>query len=536
MTAAAHAQPTASGFLVQIRPAQEVTASETSSASRQRSTLSAASRLQLDQAAGIPAADGGGRAVIALPQPLSGDALRQAQAELGQDPRIQHIEPDVRIPLAATPNDPLWSRQWEMAAPMSQLPAAIDALAAWDIAPTSNVVVAILDSGVLPDHPDLRGALLPGYDFVSLDPTFGAVYANDGDGRDSDPSDPGDWVLASESSITGGAFEGCPVGNSTWHGTAIAGQIGAVRGDGYGVAGLLGPTPRILPVRVSGRCGGLLSDVLDGMRWAAGLRVQGVPDNPYPARVINLSMGGDVACTPIVQNVIREVTNAGALVVVAAGNQEGTGGVQPQRPADCQGVVAVGAVQRSGLKTGYSRLGQAVTLAAPGGEVNDGLFLIGNSGQTTPQLNGYVYAAGTSFAAPLVSGTAALMLAAAPQLTPTQLASMLQSSSRTHIAGTSSCSATSNFRSCFCTTATCGAGLLDAGQAVKAAHDTTLVAPPSGGTDSGGSGGGGGGSLALGMALALAALLALRGLLRRATPAGPRGSQRDGHGLPGAGR
>ena len=150
MTAAAHAQPTAGGFLVQIRPAQEVTASETSSASRQRSTLSAASRLQLDQAAGIPAADGGGRAVIALPRPLSGDALRQAQAELGQDPRIQHIEPDVRIPLAATPNDPLWSRQWEMAAPMSQLPAAIDALAAWDIAPTSNVVVAILDSGVLP--------------------------------------------------------------------------------------------------------------------------------------------------------------------------------------------------------------------------------------------------------------------------------------------------------------------------------------------------------------------------------------------------
>src|SRR5690606_6718173 len=152
---------------------------------------------------------------------------------------------------------------------------------------------------------------------------------------------------------------------STWHGTAVAGLIAARAGNGYGIAGVA-PAARILPVRSIGRCGGYMSDVIDGMRWAAGLAVPGVPANPYPARILNLSLGSTpgVPCSPLQQRAVDEVVAAGALVVAAAGN-EGTGSVGV--PANCGGVLAVAAHTRYGDLASYSNVGPEVALTAPGG-------------------------------------------------------------------------------------------------------------------------------------------------------------------------
>src|SRR5262249_17403858 len=161
--------------------------------------------------------------------------------------------------------------------------SAVNAIGAWDRETGSTgVVVAVLDTGILYDHPDLGrsdhgGRLLPGYDFVS-----GVAQANDGDGRDADPSDPGDWVSASAKSNA--AFPGCATSTSSWHGTRVAGMIGALPNNGVGVAGLTWNT-WVQPVRVLGKCGGIDSDILAGMRWAGGLHVDGITDNPTPARV-----------------------------------------------------------------------------------------------------------------------------------------------------------------------------------------------------------------------------------------------------------
>ena len=160
-----------------------------------------------------------------------------------------------------------------------------------------SVVVAVLDTGVRFDHADLMrvaagGNLLPGYDMIS-----DAVVANDGDGRDADASDPGDWLTLAEVSDSGRLSRTAHVTqNSSWHGTQTSGLIAALTGNGVGMASV-GRNVRVLPVRVLGKCGGFDSDIIAGMRWAAGLSVAGVPTNPNPARVLNMSLGGDGACT-----------------------------------------------------------------------------------------------------------------------------------------------------------------------------------------------------------------------------------------------
>ncbi len=161
---------------------------------------------------------------------------------------------------------------------------------------STGVVIAVLDTGVLYDHPDLGrgdrgGKLLPGFDFVSA-----SHMTNDGDGRDANPSDPGDWVDSSDK--TNPLFTNCDIAGSSWHGTRVAGMIGALTNNSAGVAGL-DWNSFILPVRVLGKCGGIDSDILAGMRWAAGLHVAGVPDNPTPARILNLSLGSDGACEAV---------------------------------------------------------------------------------------------------------------------------------------------------------------------------------------------------------------------------------------------
>lgn len=418
----------------------------------------------------IPAAGDGRR--IALERPLFGQALDDAMRRVRLHPDVAWVEPDVLVPLQqatpVVPDDSLFIQQWHLQAPDASQPVALNLPAAWArqtgaVAPGSAaVVVAVVDSGVRLDHPDLAGRLLPGYDLVR-EPDI----ANDGDGRDGDASDPGDWVHADDLQLP--VFAGCTTSHSSWHGTFIAGQIAAATNNAAGIAGLSWGA-QVLPVRVSGKCGARLSDLLEGLLWAAGLPVEGVPDNPNPARVINLSFGGDTACSPAYQETIDAVTKAGTLVVVAAGN--GSGALK--RPADCQRVMAVASVQRDGAKAGYSRFGPGVALAAPGGSGSEGdtsteITSLGNSGLTVPAINGIALKQGTSFAAPQAAGVVSLMLAVNPALTPAHLIERMQAAARPHVdTGLAFCSA-STPAVCGCTSDTCGAGLLTADRSVELA-------------------------------------------------------------------
>ncbi|MFN0185620.1 MAG: S8 family serine peptidase [Aquabacterium sp.] len=407
-------------------------------------------------------------------------------AELAQrlraDPDIEHAEVDQRMRIAAAPNDPLYRDgqtgtptvgQWYLRAPSSPATSAINAEAAWDITNGSaGVVVAVLDTGVRLDHPDLAGKLLPGYDFVSDVET-----ANDGGGRDADPSDPGDWITAGENAS--GDFAGCGVSDSSWHGTQVAGLIGAATHNGIGMAGA-GRNVMVLPVRVLGKCGGFTSDIVAGMRWAAGISSDPVT-NPNPARVLNLSLGSSNSCSNSYQTAVNEIIAAGVVVVAAAGNDTGHA---VNQPGNCAGALAVAGIRHIGSKVGYSNIGPEVAIAAPAGNcVNlsgDCLYPLlttVNLGTTVPTVNSYSdsvnYSVGTSFATPLVAGTAALMLSANPSLTPTQVRSAIQATARTFPTtgaepGVLACAPPSNADQleCYCTTTTCGAGMLNAAAAV----------------------------------------------------------------------
>lgn len=472
---------------------------------------------------------------------VSRDALI---ARLAADPDVEYVVPDHRRYAQAAPNDPLYAAgqttttptagQWYLRAPTSTLLAAINAEGAWSLTTgSSDIVVAVLDSGVRFDHPDLSGRLLPGYDFINDTAT-----ANDGDGQDSDPSDPGDWITTAESLQRGGTFEGCDVGNSLWHGTQTAGLIGASTGNGIGMAGI-GRNVRLLPVRVLGKCGGLDSDILAALRWAAGLHIDGVPDNPTPARIINLSLGSATACTTAYQNVLNELKALGVVVVASAGNE----GLAVTSPANCSlyntAMVAVTGVRHAGTKADYSSLGPAVTVSAPSGNCINltgaclyPILSTSNSGATTPvssdnyyTTGGDDYAAGTSFAAPQVAGTLALMLSIKPALGVDALVQALRSSARSFPgSGAGSLSACTTDTSavqkeCYCNTQTCGAGLLDASAAVLAASQSSNSSSSSSSTSSSSSsssgGDSGGGGLAPGWLAGLAlAVLALAGRRR----------------------
>ncbi len=230
--------------------------------------------------------------VLQLEQTLSVDELSETLATLSSDPSVEFASPDLRRKPHALPNDTLVNSQWYL---LNEQVAALRAEAAWDITTGSNgTVVAVLDTGVRFDHPDLMraaqgGKLLPGYDFVSGESSSSFLAANDGNGRDDDPSDPGDWVSAAD--LGNPVFNDCDVDRSSWHGTRVAGVIAAKTANNEGMAGVDWNT-WILPVRVMGKCGGRDSDIMAAMRWAAGLEVPGVTTNPYPAKIINLSLGG----------------------------------------------------------------------------------------------------------------------------------------------------------------------------------------------------------------------------------------------------
>lgn len=377
----------------------------------------------------------------------------------------------------------------------------------------SSAVVAVLDTGIT-NHPDLVGRLLAGYDFVSE-----VEYANDGNGRDTDPSDLGDWVTSAEAANASGPYFGCTVQDSSWHGTIISGMVAASTNNTIGVAGV-NWNGRVLPVRVAGKCGATVLDITDGMRWAAGLPVAGAPTNLNPARIINISFGGSAACGELYQETIDELASHGVVVVAAAGNEQAA---SPTRPASCAGVVGVAALARDGLKAGYSNFGARVVVATVGGDpdFDDGLLTVFNDGLESPGTATYGSVYGTSFAAPVVSGVISLMLSANSQLSVPQIIGGLQVTARPHVqaSGVPFCGATVNdTAACVCTTSTCGAGVLDAEQAVRYA----MGAPPDTGTPARDDGGGALGLAWLtGLALAVLAVLALA---RAAS--GPRGTGR----------
>ena len=422
----------------------------------------------------------------------TGMTAQALAARIASDPQVEYAEPDRRMVRRALPNDPRFAAgfsgaggpavgQWYLRAPQGEAVSAIDAVSAWDTTLGAAVVVAVLDTGVRFEHPDLAGKLLPGYDMVS-----DAAISNDGDGRDSDASDPGDWVTAADRATS--ALANCDVSASSWHGTQVAGIIGAATDNGVGMAGA-GWNLRVQPVRVLGKCFGYTSDIVAGIRWAAGLAVPGVPLNPTPARVINLSLGGRGACSQSEREAIADANAVGAVVVVAAGN---TAGLATNSPADCPGAIGVAGLRHVGTKVGYSDVGPELAIAAPGGNcVNlSGACLYPilttiDSGSQAPAGPTYTdsvrISVGTSFSAPLVSATAGLMLSAQPALTAAGVKAGLQATARpfpqSGVAdepGTGpvqACHAPNGIEQlqCYCSRTTCGAGMLDAGAAVRSA-------------------------------------------------------------------
>ncbi|ONF73871.1 S8 family serine peptidase [Amycolatopsis keratiniphila] len=378
-----------------------------------------------------------GGVVVRTDKKLSGERARGFLRSLAARSDVAYVEPDVRFYPTATPNDPSYNDQWHY----FEATAGMKLPKAWDTADGAGVTVAVVDTGRTA-HSDLDGNTVAGYDFIS-----DSWVSRDGGGRDSNPQDEGDWMKTGE---CGTDQNGNPVPssdrNSSWHGTHVAGTIGAVTGNGKGVAGVA-PKAKLVHARVLGRCGGTLSDISDAVVWASGGSVSGVPANANPAKVINMSLGGGGSCSSTYQNAINNAVGRGATVVVAAGNENQN--ASNSQPANCGNVVTVAALDRQGNRAYYSNYGTIVDVAAPGGETatrTDGVLSTLNTGTTTPGSETYQYYQGTSMATPHVAGLVALMLGE-KSMSPSDVETSLKQNARA-IPG-----------SC---TGGCGAGLVDA--------------------------------------------------------------------------
>lgn len=438
----------AQGLIVTYRESAstaELMQSESSVAARARvvqrlEALSARTNLRLKHVRGlaigaqlIDVAESASETRKATPPDLAALAER-----LRQDPEVLSVEPNAVMQPLLTPNDTRYREQWHY----FESTGGINAVPAWDRRTGAGVVVAVIDTGIVP-HSDLNANVLPGYDFVS-----DAAAARDGNGRDSNARDEGDWYLAGECGRPTGA-------NSSWHGTHVAGTVAAVTNNAAGVAGVAFGA-RILPVRALAKCGGTLADIADAIVWSAGGSVPGVPANPNPAKVINMSLGGGGACGTTYQSAINTARSLGASVVVAAGNSNID--ASNARPANCSGVITVAATTRSGGKASFSNFGSVVDVAAPGA----GILSTLNSGTTVPAAESYASYNGTSMATPHVAGVAALMLQARPTATPTEIETALRNSARVFPMACSGC----------------GTGIVDANAALDAIGGS--APPPAG--------------------------------------------------------
>lgn len=382
------------------------------------------------------AMSGGTPTVRALTEAEHVRVLQQVQAVQG----VQNAESNLRVRALAVPNDPLYSRQWHYK--NMNLPAA------WDLNTPAieSIVVAVVDTGIT-KHPDLDSRVLAGVDLISS-----AANAGDGDGVDTDPTDNG---------------KDLPNGGSSYHGTHVAGTIGASSNNGVGVAGVTWSGRNILPVRVLGTQGGSTADIIAGVTWASGGSVPGVRVNTTPARVINMSLGGSGAPSSQLQSAINAATERGAILVVAAGNENEN--TSSSYPCNQQNVICVGAARFNGKRASYSNFGTQVDVMASGGQTSedrngdgfpDGVLSTLPNSTNQPS---YEWYQGTSMATPHVAGIVALMLAQDATLTAADVEAILKETADT----TSQCSEG------------CGAGLVDAYAAVlraKGGGDPSL--PP----------------------------------------------------------
>lgn len=308
-----------------------------------------------------------------------------------------------------TTNDTYFINQWHLKSGVSN-PYGMKVTDAWRVETgLPSVYVAVLDTGITA-HPDLDPNVVTGYDMVS-----DVTSANDGDGRDSDPSDPGDWDYSSSNRS-----------NSSWHGTHVAGIIAAADNN-FGVLGVA-PNVKLIPVRVLGVQGGTEADIVAGLKWAAGVHINGIPDNPHIANVINMSIGGQGSCNTgsPTQLALADIKTRGITVVTAAGNDSAL--ASQSYPGNCYPTINVGATGKSGKPAFYSNYGSSVDISAPGGDycyqtgsqIAEGqIYSTLNSGTTGPVAPTYGYELGTSMASPAVAGVAALMYSAILRKTPT---------------------------------------------------------------------------------------------------------------------
>jgi serine protease len=371
---------------------------------------------------------------------MTATELKNLIADLDASTSIIYVHDNVKLRSQFTPNDALFSQQWNLLNTV----AGIDVQRAWDVATGAGVRVAVLDSGYRPS-PDLTPNIIGGYDFIT-DP----ADANDGNGRDSDPTDPGDASAAGE------CYPGSPATNSSWHGTHVMGTIAAAGNNGQGVTGVAFGA-KLVPIRVTGKCIAELADVAEAVLWAVGRPINGVPVNPYPARLINMSLAAPVPCNETSQYVIDTARSFGAILVVAAGN----GGVDVSGfvPGGCNGVITVAATTKTGGKAYYTNFGQNVDVAAPGGDIRtslaDGVLSTINTGTGAPGTETYGFEDGTSMATAQVSGVVALMLQRAPNLPADVVESLLRKLARPFPQPCDQC----------------GEGIVDAFAAVDAAAD-----------------------------------------------------------------
>lgn len=343
-------------------------------------------------------------------------------------------------PSLITPNDPLFGLQWHYKSQGTGDGEAaggagfVDFWTDQDSQGSSDVVVAVVDTGLQMDHPDIQDSVnvVAGWDMVSdLD------VANDGNGRDADPNDPGD--VCPEAGVL----------SNTYHGTHVAGIIGAAAtNNADGVAGGAWNV-KVVPVRALGKCGGKLSDINDAIRWAAGT----IPEfnalgeevwNENPADIINLSLGLFKTCPASMQDAINSVTDQGVVVVVAAGNKSVP--TEFFAPAGCQNVVTVAGGDARGYLAPYSNYGSAVDVLAPGGDLTrdddgdgnpDGVLSTKTAENCADPLTGdavstcyYAYEQGTSMASPHVAAALALIKSKRPDMSSDQLVSTLLSGVR----------------------------------------------------------------------------------------------------------
>lgn len=379
--------------------------------------------------------------VVTTSAELTPAQAQQYMEALSANSKVASVSPDMRryatVDNTSEPvkiNDPKMNRMWSLTGEKG-----VSALEAWGTTRGKGVTVAVLDSGITA-HPDLDTNVLPGYDFIAE-----SAFSNDGDGRDSDPTDAGNWTVDNQ------CFTGSKATASDWHGTHVAGTIAAIANNNEGIAGVA-PEAKIVPVRVLGACGGFDSDITDGIIWAAGGNVRGVPANQNPAQVINMSIGSEGTCTTPYRQAIAQANKRGSIVVVAAGNNNFD--ASKSSPGNCEDVINVGATDKNGKRSYFSNYGSRVDVSAPGGDRRywgGGILSTLNAGKTAPGKADYAEYQGTSMAAPHVAGIVALMKAVDPKLTYAQAKKVLQSTSQ----------------GVECDQSACGSGIVNAARAVQ---------------------------------------------------------------------